>query len=534
MPEAMICAAQPESTEAGALILRQGGNAVDAAMACALVQGVVDPMMCGIAGFGNMQILLPAQGVHTTIDFHGTTPAAATPDMWAGLIEGETRDGFGFILKGRVNDLGYQSIAVPGSLLAYWEAQTRYGTLPWAEIVQPAIDAAERGFLVRPHVAYWWNQTEQHGRVANPDRLAFSPTGRAAYLDAGGRPKGIGAHVRIPGMADTLRRIAKGGADIFYTGEIAREIAADMARFGGLLRYEDLANYRTTHRPPLQGSYRGHAIATNHPPGGGLMLLQMLNTLECFDLAALGHNSAGYLRVAAEAMKRAVADKEAFIGDPEFVDVPVGRLASKEHGRAAAEAIRAGERASVARIGVPEPADTTHVCVVDRDGGAVTMTHSLGMPSGVITDGLGFMYNGCLGVFDPRPGRANSIAPGKRRFSALCPTIVHKDGELRAVIGAPGGAQIAIGVMQALVNLLDFDMSMPDAVAAPRFSATSALIDVTSRIPRFVTDALEADGYRVARSALTFGIAAVHGIERRDGRLVGGADPGHDGMALAV
>ncbi len=177
--------------------------------------------------------------------------------------------------------------------------------------------------------------------------------------------------------------------------------------------------------------------------------------------------------------------------------------------------IRAGRRLRIDRVGLGEPKDTTHVAVIDRDGNAVTMTHTLGMPSGVITDGLGFMYNGAMSVFDPRPGRPGSVAPGKSRFSAICPTLVFGSEGLRAAIGAPGGAQIAIGVMQGLVNLLEFGMSMSDAVAAPRFSATSHIIDVTMRIPTFVTDELERDGYTIARNPNTFDVAAVHGIEVR-------------------
>jgi gamma-glutamyltranspeptidase/glutathione hydrolase len=535
MARGMICTAQPESTEAGALIMRAGGNAVDGAVACALVAGVVDPMMTGIAGFGSCQVYLPGRGVHEFIDFHGKTPAAARADMWTDLMEGETRDGFGFVLKGRVNDLGYQSITVPGSLRAFHEAQTAHGVLPWAQVVQPAIDWAERGWLVKPHVGYWWAIEEQLGRVANPERLRFSTSGRALYCRPDGSPKRVGETVRNPDMAETLRTIAKGGADVFYKGELAQRIAEDMRRHGGLLSYEDLATYRTVHRPPLWGTFRDWRLATNHPPGGGLMLLEMLNILEQFDLSALGHNTAAYLRVVTEAMKRAVADKEAHVGDPAFVEVPVDRLLSKGYAKNVAADIRAGTRIRIDRVGLAEPKGTTHVAAIDRDGNAVTMTHTLGMPSGVITDGLGFMYNGAMTVFDPRPGRAGSIAPGKSRFSAICPTLVFEADRLRAAIGAPGGAQIAIGVMQALVNLLEFGMSMSDAVAAPRFSATSHIIDVTMRIPTHVSDELERGGYTVARNPNTFDVAAVHGIEvRPDGALHGGADPGHDGMALAV
>ena len=536
MANGMVCAAQPESTEAGALIMRAGGNAVDGAIACALVAGVVDPLMTGIAGFGSCQLYLPKKGVHEFIDFHGRTPAAARPDMWQHLLEGETRDGFGFVLKGRVNDLGYQAVSVPGNLKGYYEAQTMHGALPWAQVVQPAIDWAERGWLVRNNVASFWTMGEHLGRSGNPERLHYTKSGRALYCRPDGSPKRLGEVVRNPDMASTLRKIATGGADMFYKGEIAERIADDMRRHGGLLSYDDLATYRTQHHQPLRGTFRDVTMTTNHPPGGGLMLLQMLNILEQFDVRGLGHNTAAYLRVVSEAMKRAVADKEAHVGDPAFVDVPVDRLLSKDYARETAEGIRAGKRIRIERVGLNEPKDTTHVVAIDRDGNAVTMTHTLGMPSGVITDGLGFMYNGAMGVFDPRPGRPGSIAPGKSRFSAICPTIVfNRDGSLRAAIGAPGGANIAIRVLQALVNLQDFGMSMSDAVAAPRFSATSHIIDVTMRIPTHVTDELERDGYVVARDANTYGVAAVHGIEvQPDGSLHGGADPGRDGMALAV
>ncbi len=536
MKQAMIVAPQPEAVEAGAVILRQGGNAVDAAIACALVEGVVDPQMCGIAGFGSMQLLLPEKGVHTCIDFHGKAPAATRPEMWAELIEGETRDGFGFVLKGRVNDVGYQSITVPGSLKAYWEASQEFGELPWAELVAPAIAHAEAGFIVRPHVHFWWTEPAKMGRVATVDRLRATEAGRRIYFDADGALHGPGDRVRNPEMAGTLRRIADAGADIFYSGEIAEEIAADMEANGGLLSYEDLTNYRTTRLEPLWGDYRGYRIATNNPPGGGIMMLEILNILENFDLAGLGHNSAEYIRIVAEAMKRGTVDKDTHVGDPAFFDVPVARLTDKGYASEVAAAIRRGERVEVPRYGGggPESVNTTHLSVLDRDGNAVSMTHSLGMPSGVITSGLGFMYNGCMGVFDPRPGHADSLAPGKSRFSAMCPSIVFKDDTPHLVIGAPGGTNINIGVMQVILNVIDFAMGITDAVVAPRFSAISNAIDVSNRIPAYVTDVLAADGYEIVRSHLGYTFAAVHAIRIDDGQPTGAADPGHDGMALAV
>ena len=181
-----------------------------------------------------------------------------------------------------------------------------------------------------------------------------------------------------------------------------------------------------------------------------------------------------------------------------------------------------------------DPPDTTVVCVVDAQGGAVALTHTLGIPSGVITDGLGFMYNGCMGVFDPRPGRAGSIAPGKRRFTSSCPTIVFKDDRPEIVLGAPGGTQIAMGVLQSIVNVVDFDMPMQAAVSAPRFSSTSSAIDVCNRIPRYITRELQQSGYEVIRNPYNYTIGWVHAVRIVDGRLEGGADPGRDGVALEI
>ncbi len=530
----MIVAAQPEAAEAGARVLMRGGNAIDAAMTAALVQGVVDPQMTGIAGFGNCQIFMPERGIHTCIDFHGKTPLAAKPDMWEDLLISETRDGFGYVLEGNVNDLGYQSITTPGSLKAYAEAVDAFGTFDWKDICTPAIRHAEQGFIIRPAVYNWWLSGASLGRVDVGERLSLTPSGQRLYYDVDGGLRKVGDRLQNPDLAHTLTRIAEHGADIFYRGEIAEEITADMERNGGLLSLEDLAGYTTTRTDPLTTTYRDLDIATNQPPGGGIMLIEMLNILEHFDLSVLGHNTSEYLRVVCEAMKAATADKEAFVGDPAFVEVPLGRLSSKSHAAAYAQRIRSGEKIEVERFNMPEPPDTTHVAVVDAQGNCVTMTHSLGMPSGVITEGLGFMYNGCMGVFDPRPGRTGSVAPGKSRFSSLCPTIAFEAGTPRIVIGAPGGTQIAMGVLQSLLNIIDFKMPIVEAVSAPRFSATSNLIDVTNRIPEYVVEPLREAGYQVARSPFTFEIGRVHGIESRNGRLHGGADPGSDGVALGV
>ncbi|MEM7123694.1 MAG: gamma-glutamyltransferase [Pseudomonadota bacterium] len=535
MPKAMIVAPQPDAVEAGARVLREGGNALDAALACAFAQTVVDPLMCGLAGFGSLQVLMPASGSHEVIDFHGRVPAAATPGMWQDLVLGETDDGFGFVLKNAVNDLGYQSITTPGTLKAFAEAHQRHGSLSWQRVLEPAIALAADGYMLAPEVYYYWVSRDAPGRVAVHDRLAFSSAGRALYCQDHGQPKPIGSVIQNPDMATSLTRIAAEGSDVFYKGDIAAAIDADMKAHGGLLSAADLAAYETVTTEPLWGSYRGLAYSTNRPPGGGIMVVEMLNILENFDLAAMGHNSPDYIRVVAEAMKIATSDKDNFVGDPRFVDVPVDRLTDKDYAAEHAKAIERGDIAQVERLGLAESAGTTHISVTDAAGNAVSVTHSLGMMSGVVTDGLGFMYNGCMAVFDPRPGRAGSIAPGKARFSSMCPTMVFHNGEPWLILGAPGGTQISMGVLQVMLNVIDFGMTVQEAVLAPRFTATSDTLTMTARIPRYAYESLEERGYQIARSPYSYEIASVHALKKVNGNWTGAADiPYGGGMALGV
>ena len=534
--QAMVVCPQPEAAESGIDILRAGGNAVDAAVATALAQTVVDPLMCGIAGFGTAAVYLPGAGVHEYFDFHSPAPLAAREDMWEDLLEGETQDGFGFILKGRVNDIGPQSIATPATLKGLEAMHQAHGRLPWRQVVEPAIRWAQDGFFVRPGMHAFWIDEPTSGRVGNLERLQYSEEGRALYCRPDGRPKPIGAPLRNEGMARVLRRIADEGSHPFYQGDLAREMVAHLQSLGALITLDDLARYEVQRNAPLVGSYRDRTVTTNQPPGGGAMLLEMLNILENFDLGAMEHNSPEYLRTVCEAMKKATSDKDRHIGDPRFFDVPLDQLLSKDMAREAAAQIRAGRRFSVERVnpGAPVPRDTTHLCVVDGDGNCVSMTHSLAMPSGVITPGMGFLYNGCMGVFDPRPGRAGSIRPGKSRFTSSCPTITFKDGRLDVVLGAPGGTQIAMGVLQVLLNVIDHGMQMQAAVSAPRFSSTSNAIDVCNRIPRHTARALEAQGYQVNRNPYNYTIAWVHGVQALPDGLHGGADPGRDGVAYGL
>ncbi len=531
---AMIVAPQPEAVEAGHAILAAGGSAVDAVLACAFTQGVVDPLMCGIGGLGSMQVYDGATGRHLVLDGLSTCPAACTPQMWESIFERECSDGYGYVLTGSVNELGRTAVTTPGILRLFETAHARFGRLPWTGLFAPAIDCAANGWTVRPHVAGVFATNDAgYGRLPYSTKLAATPDGRALYMRPDGTPKRVGDRVENPDLAATLGSIAHDGVDSFYAGAIADRIVADMQAHGGLLTAADLAAFRPRVHQPLEITYRGRRIATPPPPAGGIVVAEMLRILERFDLPALGHNSPEYIRVVAEAMKIAGLDKETHIGDPDFVAPPLEHLLSDHYADACAARIRSGAKTALPRAGGDAPHTTTVSCA-DADGMVVSLTHTLGVPSGVIPPGAGFMLNGAMNWYDPRPGRPGSIAPGKRRFSSMSPTLVFEGDTPVMTIGAPGGAWIGVAILQALLNVLDWGMSMQEAVSAPRFSATTDVIDISNRIPRTTQRAVEAMGYDVRRSPLSYPFAAPHGITLWDGQMEGGADPQRDGYAAGV
>lgn len=534
MKRGIVVAPQPEAVEVGARIYMAGGNAVDAAIATAFAQGVVDGLMCGVAGLGSCQIYAPKQGRHEMIDFYCRAPLAARADMWTHLIEYQTRDGFSFVLKDKVNDVGYGAIATPGSIAGFQAIHGRYGKLKWEDLLMPAVKLAEDGYTITPFVHTYWNSREGLGRADPIERMELCKAAHRLFFGPDGNFHPIGTRVKNPDYGRTLRRLAAEGPESFYRGALAKEMVADLSRHGGLMTIEDLERYRVVEGKPVKIAYRGYEVAVNPPPGGGLMVALMLNILENFDLAGMGHNSPDYIRTVAEAMKRAVIMKEKHLGDPEVVPVPVAEIIDKARAREAAEEIKRGKKATLIRQGLKEAADTTHLCSMDADGLTLTMTHTLGYQSGVITDGLGFMYNGAMGFFDPRPGHPSSIAPGKSRGSTASPTIVSKDGRPVLAVGAPGGAQIPMGVLQVILNVLDHGMSVTEAIDAPRFSATSDAIDLCFRIPGYVAEALEVDGYKAVRLPYSYAFARVHAVRADGAKVTGGADPYAGGMALTV
>lgn len=528
---AMIVAPQPEAVEAGADVLREGGNAVDAVLACAFVQGVVDPLMCGLGGQGVMTLHDPATGRTRVLDGLSTCPRAATPEMWADIFIGECADGYGYELRGHVNELGAAAVTTPGILRLFGQVHREHGSLPWARLFEMARAVAAEGYLIRPHVAGMFALAETaYGRSAYAEKLALTADGRALFLRPDGSPKKAGDMVRNPALAASLASIAEEGPETLYTGALAARIAAATA--GGLLTAEDLASYEVREREALSVGYRGSTLLTPPPPAGGIMIAEMLRILEQFDLVAMGHNSADYIRTVAEAMKIAGRDKDRHVGDPDWHPAPVEMLLSDAYAKECAARIARGEKASLSRQ--PEPADTTTVSCVDANGLVVSLTHTLGVPSGVVVPDAGFMLNGAMNWYDPRPGRAGSIAGGKRRFSSMAPSVVLQEGRPVVTLGAPGGAWIGPALLQALLNLLDWGMGPQEAVMAPRFSATTDAIDLSNRIPRAVERELRTMGYVTNRSAMSYAFAAPHAITLWDGVLEGGADPQRDGYAAGI
>ena len=540
MPEkmlknAVIVAPQPEAVEVGAGVLERGGNAIDAAIACAFAQGVVDPQMAGLGGFGSMNVFMPQKGVHDILEFYARAPAAATPEMWQDKLIGQSRNGFGFILEGDISEIGYLACCTPGSLKGYEAALRDYGTFNWEDVIRPAIHYAREGFPVRPHMRRYWNKDPVGiAHIQTIDRLRFSETGRQVYFDSDGQLLNVGDTLRNPDLGHTLERIAaSGGSDIFYRGEIAEQISSDFQANGGLISKTDLEKYSVSRVPPIWGQYRGHSIATSPPPGSGFSLLQLLNILEHFDLAYLEYGCTEHVRILFEAMKRMTIDKDTYQGDPEYEDIPIERLLSREHAEQHVRAIKRGERAFVNRLDQSQR-DTTHISVVDRDGNAVAMTHTLGSPSGAITKGLGFMYNGTMSRFDPRPRRVASITPFKRRASSAVPAIIFRGEQPYIVIGAPGGSYIAPTVAQGIMNMIDFGMNLHEAVSAPRVIGVSNTVDICNRIRRSTAEALRHEGYEIARSPYSYAFAGLHAIHIENRIACGAADPGRDGSAIAI
>lgn len=530
----MIVAPEPLAVEAGARVLMNGGNAIDAAVTCAFVQAIVNPQMCGVGGYALMTLQLAGQRQPILLDAPALAGSRVTPEMWQDSLIGMNPDGWGYFLQGKVNDMGYQSICTPGTVRGLSEILSRWGTISWEQAIAPAIEIAEAGYMVDTHLGNRWKMRRRYPESCSLlDYVENNAEARRIYL-RDGRPYDEGETIRNPDYAATLRHLARHGADDFYQGELAARISADLEANQSFVTADDLRQYTLRDQQPVEGSYNGLRISTSQPPHGGPTLLAILNILEGYDLKSLGHNSSDYIYLVSMAMKAAFADRNLFLGDPAFVDVPLSWMTSKARAVEWRAQIEMGHPIRVDQV-PSGPPDTTHSTVVDAQGNCVALTHSLGMSSGVITPGLGFMYNNSMINFDPTPGGRNSIAPGKGRSTGMAPTIVYNGDQPVLVLGAPGASRIITSVLQVMLNVIDFGMSVSDAVAAPRFDCQGERIVCHMRIPEYTCAAVRAH-HPIVRMPQSHGAhGLVHAISiGADGALAGAADTGASGMALLV
>jgi gamma-glutamyltranspeptidase/glutathione hydrolase len=519
----MVVSQEATASRVGVDVLKAGGNAIDAAIATAFALAVVHPTAGNIGG-GGFIVFRPAAGEPAAYDFREMAPAAAAPTMF---LTGGKYD------QAKHHD-SHLSVGVPGTVAGLHLAWKEHGTLPWKRLVQPAIDLAKDGFPLSESLA------SSLARVL-PSMKKYPAS--VAQFSKNGVPYGPGERFRQPDLARTLSRIASQGPAGFYEGETARLIDREMAANGGLITRADLKAYRPERRAPLRGTYRGYEVLSMPPiSSGGTALIQMLNVLEGYDLAANGWGSAQNTHLMIEAMRRAYADRARHLGDPAFnPSMPIARLISKEY----AASLRATIRPDRASVSSPttfewpaESGETTHLSVVDAARNAVSLTYTLeaGYGSKIVVPGAGFLLNNEMGDFNAGPGltdatgligtEPNLAAPGKRMLSSMTPTIVIRDGQLFLVTGSPGGRTIIATVLHTILNVIDHRMNAQEAVDAARFYH-QWLPDTTyferHGLSPDTLAMLRARGHRMEAIGVQ-GIAELIMVEPRTGKLAGGTD----------
>jgi len=520
----MVVTNHPLASAAGVEMLAGGGNAIDAAVAALFALSVVEPMMVGIFGAGHAQLRL-ADGRHLVIDGYTTAPAAARADMYRPVSD---RWPDYMDTHGRENTVGVRAVGVPGTLAAWCEMLARFGTMPLPAAMAPAIRHAETGFQVTGYLAECIEEAASD--------LAADPESARVFLP-GGRALRKGDRLVRGDYARTLRTIADDGPAALYGGALGRRIVEHIARGGGYVTVDDLTRYRTIQRAPVVGRYRGLDVAGCPPPtGGGVHLIQMLKLLEAYDVRRLGFGTADSIHLLAEAMKIAFADRAAATGDPDFVAVPVDRLLAASYAASRRGEIDPGKaREFGAGVPVAGSPHTTHVSVADADGNVIAATQTIHALFGARTMAplTGVLLNNTMQIFDPHPGHALSIAPGKRMTSSMAPTIVFDDGRPILALGLPGGVRIFTSVLQALVNLIDHGMTLQEAVEAPRVWTQGQELEVEDAVPETVRAALAARGHRVVPVPhVAGGMAAI--ALAADGMLTGAACWRADGTPVGL
>ncbi|AQQ04550.1 gamma-glutamyltransferase [Roseibium algicola] len=531
----MVASQEAVASRVGVDILKKGGNAVDAAIATGFALAVTLPRAGNLGGGGFMMIHLADSGDTKALDYREMAPAAAFKDMFLG------EDGEPDNQKSRFSGL---AVGVPGTVAGFAEAFEKHGSgkLTWAELVAPAIGLAENGIEVTPDLAA--------SLTASAKRLLQDPATAAIFYKTGGLPFVPGETLKQTDLAATLKLIADKGPAGFYTGEVAEKIAQKVTASGGGMTKEDLAGYKPVWRDPVVGSYHGYEIASMPPPSsGGVHIVQILNMLQGYPLAEYGPNSADSIHVMAETMRRAYADRSKYLGDPDFVDVPVKGLTDPAYAAELVKSIKmdVATPSEEVKPGDPFPYEsnqTTHYSVVDKDGNAVSNTYTLNFSYGVglTADGTGVLLNNELDDFSAKPGvpnaygliggTANAVEGGKRPLSSMSPTLVFKDGKLFLATGSPGGSRIITTTLQIILNVVDHGMNIAEATAAPRIHNQwlPDEIRIEEGLSPDTVRLLEARGHKVeVKNAM----GSTQSIMLVDGILAGASDPRRPGALSA-
>ena len=474
----LVVSSSDVASDAAAEILAQGGNAVDAAVATAFAMAVTYPFAGNIGGGGFLIVRTPDGNV-ATFDYREKAPGKSTPAMYLNA-QGQ--------IDGSLTRAGYLAPGVPGTVRGMALAHSRFGKLPWNDVVQPAVKLAYDGFVMSASLAASLNG-EVQGRDGSGGPMSPFPASIAAYGKPGGGAWAAGDRIVQTDLGKSLSAIANDGPNAFYTGWIADRIAEDMARNGGLINKADLAAYQAKERAPIKGTFLGYDIISMPPPSsGGVALVEMLNMLEAVEIQKKTRGSVEAWHLITEAQRRAYLDRARYLGDPDFSDIPVAKLISKPHAQTLAKTIDPKQAAKSVELGrdivtVPqggEPDETTHFSVIDRNGMAVSNTYTLegGYGSHVVIAGTGILLNNEMGDFNKKPGttdltgnigtQANLIAPGKRMLSSMTPAMVARDGKLVLITGSPGGRTIINTVLNVVLNVTAWGMNGHDAVTAGR------------------------------------------------------------------
>lgn len=511
----MVVTNHPAASAAGAQMLAEGGTAVDAAVASLLALTVVEPMMVGVFGGGLMHIAAP-DGRHEVLDGMASAPLAARPEMFENAAPG-------------VQTVGARSVCVPANLLAWEAALARHGRFTLADVAEPAIRLAQRGFAASAYLS------ECTAEVAAD--LARD-AGIAQLFLPDGKPIAPGQRLVNPALAETLRAIAAGGAAALHGGDVGTSCVMDLARKGGMISTDDLAAVRMILRAPVRGTYRGVEVMGPPPPSaGGVHVVQMLNFLEGFDVGAMGFGTPETLHLMAEALRMGFADRAVATADPDFLEVPVTRLIAKDYAAARRAQFDPARTQAWAAGLMPdrESANTTHVTVADHEGRIACCTHTINSLFGarILLRETGLIPNNYMALFDPIPGRAQSVEAGKRVTTSMSPLILRREGKPIFALGLPGGLRIFPSTFQAVVNLLDHGMSLQEAVEAPRIWTMGGALEMEPAFSEATTAALTARGHEVLRLPHVAGGMCGIGFQP-DGMMEGAACWRADGTPVAL